>query len=280
VGQYSESLKRLEVAVGAVQGTLAKMSDNSAAIQSLIEAQKRLDEQIGKAIAGQGTLASGISSVTESQRQIEEQISTSATAQNQVISEIKNVAGRVTDSAAVTVAETKSATTSLAESLKQQITSSTSVTKEVVEKLASAIPAAAPWWQLPAQALGLTGPLGAAAVVITWLVAKRVGGRSWKTSGETGSGAAEVAPRPFQPDLTPRPGDTVTTAGHGPIRTVTVDSPAPPQISMPEVRFQSYETDRYARAHAQASAQVGRKFPNAVPYLESEREMIKQYLAS
>lgn len=72
----------------------------------------------------------------------------------------------------------------------------------------------------------------------------------------------------------------MTTTGHGPVKIVTVDSPAPPQLSIPEVRFQSYESDKYAKAHAQAAAQIGRKFPNAVPYLESEREMIKQYLAS
>lgn len=158
-----------------MQGTLAKMPDNSAAIQSLIESQKRLDEQIGKTISLQGTLASGIVSVQTS---------------------VGEVAGKVADSASATVAETKSATSSLAESLTQQITDSKSVTSSAIEKLASAIPAAAPWWQLPAQALGLTGPLGAAAVAITWLLAQRAG-RTWKTAEATGSGGAEVPPRPF-----------------------------------------------------------------------------------
>lgn len=177
VGEYSESLKRLEVAVGAVQGTLAKMPDNSAAIQCLIASQKRLDGQIGKAISLQSTLASGIVSVQTS---------------------VGEVAGRVADSASATMSETKSATTSLAESLTRRIDESKSVTTSAIQKLASAIPAAAPWWQLPAQALGLTGPLGAAAVAITWLIAKRAGSRSGKASGGTGSGAAEVAPHPFQ----------------------------------------------------------------------------------
>jgi len=169
VGQYSASLKRLEVAVGSVQVALAKMPDNSAAISSVIASQKRLDEQIRKSIESQTGIQAGLTTV----------------------------AGRVADSVAVT-SDTKSATTSLAEIVTRTIAKSESITTAAIKDLAAGIPAVAPWWLLPAQALGLTGPLGAAAVAITWLVSRRVG-RSGKTSGAVGSGATEVAPRPFLP---------------------------------------------------------------------------------
>ena len=169
VGQYADSLKRLESAVGIVQGTLAAMPDNSAAIKELIESQRKIDKQIAAASQVQDRIYAGVNGVQAQADRLSSQ----------------------------TINETKSATTSLAERLTQQITESKSVTKEVIKELASAIPAAAPWWQLPAQAIGLTGPFGAAAVVITWLLAKRAS-RSGKTSGGTGSGATEVAPHPFR----------------------------------------------------------------------------------
>lgn len=60
---------------------------------------------------------------------------------------------------------------------------------------------------------------------------------------------------------------------------VAVDSPPPPQRIITETQFAAYEKDTYAQAHAWAQQQLARKYPGSVDLLETEKQLIKQYLA-
>ncbi len=102
-------------------------------------------------------------------------------------------------------------------------------------------------------ALGLSGPLAAAVMVAGGLIGLRRGQRGAMSNRRPA--AAEVRP-------------------------VAVDSPPPPQQSVPETHYVSYETDSFAKAHQWACEQVARKYPGATELLHAQDSLIKQHLAA
>jgi hypothetical protein len=59
-----------------------------------------------------------------------------------------------------------------------------------------------------------------------------------------------------------------------------VDSPPPPQRTVPETHYVSVENDSFAKAHQWASEHVVRKYPGATEILQAQDSLIKQYLAA
>lgn len=112
-------------------------------------------------------------------------------------------------------------------------------------------------------ALGLSGPLAAAGLLAAAFarrsIRSRVGGQG-STTGE--------APAPDS-----------RTATFDAVR-VAVDSPAPPQRTVPETHYVSVEKDSFAKAHQWASEQVARKYPGATEVLQAQGSLIKQYMAA
>ena len=64
------------------------------------------------------------------------------------------------------------------------------------------------------------------------------------------------------------------------VRPIAVDSPPPPQRTVAETHFVSYETDSYSKAHQWASEQIARKYPGAAEILQAQDSLIKQHLAA
>lgn len=60
---------------------------------------------------------------------------------------------------------------------------------------------------------------------------------------------------------------------------VAVDSPPPPQRSVPETHYVPIEKDSFAKAHQWASEHVARKYPGATEVLQAQDSLIKQFLA-
>jgi len=100
-------------------------------------------------------------------------------------------------------------------------------------------------------ALGISGPLGAAVVVAGGLAGRRI-----KRRVSASQPAKDV------------------------VRPIAVDSPPPPQRTVAETHFVSYETDSYSKAHHWASEQIARKYPGATEILQAQDSLIKQHLAS
>jgi hypothetical protein len=86
----------------------------------------------------------------------------------------------------------------------------------------------------------------------------QVADRPWRATplNERGGGAREAQPVP-----------------------IVVDSPPPPQRTVPETHYVSYETDSFAKAHQWACEQVARKYPGASELLHAQESLIKQCLA-
>jgi hypothetical protein len=103
-------------------------------------------------------------------------------------------------------------------------------------------------------ALGLSGPLAAAVVVAGGLAGRRIKSRVKRRESRAGK-----------------------MFGSGPI---AVDSPPPPQPTVPETHYVSVEQDTFAKAHQWASEHVARKYPGATEILQALESLIKQYLAS
>ncbi len=61
---------------------------------------------------------------------------------------------------------------------------------------------------------------------------------------------------------------------------IVVDSPIPPQRSVPETHYVPIEKDTFAKAHQWASEHVARKYPGAAEILQALESLIKQYLAA
>jgi hypothetical protein len=112
------------------------------------------------------------------------------------------------------------------------------------------------WGKLVAGALGLSGPLAAAVVFAGGLAGRRLRKRGAR-SGEQGADALSLGSSP-----------------------VAVDSPPPPQRTVPETHFVSVERDSFAKAHQWASEHVARKYPGATEVLQAQDSLIKQFLAS
>lgn len=63
-----------------------------------------------------------------------------------------------------------------------------------------------------------------------------------------------------------------------PPRVVTVDAPPLPQVTQTDTRFVNVEKDTFAKAHAWAQEQLVRRYPGAVPSVETLNSLIQQYL--
>jgi hypothetical protein len=63
-------------------------------------------------------------------------------------------------------------------------------------------------------------------------------------------------------------------------RPVAVDSPPPPQQTVPETHYVPVEQDSFAKAHQWASEHVARKYPGATEVLQTQESLIKQFLAA
>jgi hypothetical protein len=61
---------------------------------------------------------------------------------------------------------------------------------------------------------------------------------------------------------------------------IPVDTPPPPQRTIPETHYVSVEKDSFAKAHQWACEQVARKYPGATEILQAQDSLIKQYLAA
>jgi hypothetical protein len=98
--------------------------------------------------------------------------------------------------------------------------------------------------KLAVGALGLSGPLALAVVIAGGLAGRRL--KKWRTV--------------TQP--------------------IAIDSPPPPQRSVPETHYVPVEQDTFAKAHQWASEHVARKYPGATEVLQALESLIKQYLAA
>jgi hypothetical protein len=112
-------------------------------------------------------------------------------------------------------------------------------------------------------ALGLSGPLAAAVIIAGGLAGRRLKSRVKSRESRAGNAVA-LDSRPSAPDFRPIP----------------VDSPPPPQRTVPETHYVSVEKDSFAKAHQWACEQVARKYPGATEILQTQDSLIKQYLAA
>jgi hypothetical protein len=109
-------------------------------------------------------------------------------------------------------------------------------------------------------AVGLSGPLAAAVIIASGLAGRRVKTRfGGDRKVETTSSEADQLERP---------------------RPIAVDSPPPPQRTIPETHYVSVEKDSFAKAHQWACEQVARKYPGATELLQAQDSLIKQHLAA
>ena len=60
---------------------------------------------------------------------------------------------------------------------------------------------------------------------------------------------------------------------------IAIDTPPPPQQTVPESHYVPVERDSFARAHQWAREQVARKYPGATEILSTLESLIKQQLA-
>lgn len=110
--------------------------------------------------------------------------------------------------------------------------------------------------KLLAGALGVSGPIGLAVILAGGLVGRRI----------TSQGSRVESPGPEQSQRTRT-------------RSIAVDTPPPPQQTVPETHFVPVEMDSFARAHQWACEQVVRKYPGATEVLSTLESLIKQQLA-
>jgi hypothetical protein len=110
-------------------------------------------------------------------------------------------------------------------------------------------------------ALGLSGPLAAAVIVAGGLFGRRLKSRVARLEKVLGPTANT---KPSTPSVTP----------------IAVDTPPPPQRTVPETHYVSVEKDSFAKAHQWASEHVARKYPGATEVLQAQDSLIKQFLAA
>jgi hypothetical protein len=116
-------------------------------------------------------------------------------------------------------------------------------------------------------ALGLSGPLATAVIIAGGLAGRRLRkhGATRRVPGmEHGGRSGLRAPSSMLPASQP----------------IAVDSPPPPQRTIPETHYVSVEKDSFAKAHQWACEQVARKYPGATEILQAQDSLIKQYLAA
>lgn len=110
-------------------------------------------------------------------------------------------------------------------------------------------------------ALGLSGPLAAAVIIAGGLFGRRVKSRISRLEAVVG----------------PTLNSQHSTLNPFPI---AVDSPPPPQRTVPETHYVPVEKDSFAKAHQWASEHVARKYPGATEVLQAQDSLIKQFLAA
>ena len=108
--------------------------------------------------------------------------------------------------------------------------------------------------------LGLSGPLAAAVILASGLAGRRL-----KSKVER---QATVSPS------LPTPNSTLPTTP------IAIDTPPPPQRTVPETHYVPIEKDTFAKAHQWASEHVARKYPGATEVLQTQDSLIKQFLAA
>lgn len=110
-------------------------------------------------------------------------------------------------------------------------------------------------------ALGLSGPIAAAVIIAGGLFGRRIKSRVKRLEAV------------IRPTLNSQP----STLNPFPI---AVDSPPPPQRTVPETHYVPVEKDSFAKAHQWASEHVARKYPGATEVLQAQDSLIKQFLAA
>jgi Trypsin-like peptidase domain len=108
-------------------------------------------------------------------------------------------------------------------------------------------------------ALGLSGPLAAAVIIAGGLFGRRL--KSRVTRLET----------VLAPTLNTKPST---------LNPIAIDTPPPPQRTVPETHYVPIEKDSFAKAHQWASEHVARKYPGATEVLQAQDSLIKQFLAA
>lgn len=111
-------------------------------------------------------------------------------------------------------------------------------------------------------ALGLSGPLAAAVIIAGGLFGRRIKSRVQRL--ESVIGISHSSKQRTGSDSRP----------------IAVDSPPPPQRTVPETHYVPVEQDSFAKAHQWASEHVARKYPGATEVLQTQDSLIKQYLAA
>jgi hypothetical protein len=146
----------------------------------------------------------------------------------------------------------------------------------IEERIASARPglfAGLSLGKVVAGALGLGGPLAVGVMAAGALAGRRV-----KSRAE--SRESRAVGRESRAGKGPRDsvgfGDNPTFD----IRPIAVDTPPPPQRTVPETHYVPVEKDSFARAHQWASEQVARKYPGATEVLQAQESLIRQHLAA
>jgi hypothetical protein len=110
-------------------------------------------------------------------------------------------------------------------------------------------------------ALGLSGPLAAAVIIAGGLFGRRIKSRIKRLEAVIGPTLNSQ-----HSTLNPIP--------------IAIDSPPPPQRTVPETHYVPVEKDSFAKAHQWASEHVARKYPGATEVLQAQDSLIKQFLAS
>jgi S1-C subfamily serine protease len=111
-------------------------------------------------------------------------------------------------------------------------------------------------------ALGLSGPLAAAVIIAGGLFGRRIKTRLSRLESVIG------IPKSISQRSTPE------------FQPIAVDSPPPPQRTVPETHYVPVEKDSFAKAHQWASEHVARKYPGATEVLQAQDSLIKQFLAA
>ncbi len=110
--------------------------------------------------------------------------------------------------------------------------------------------------------LGLSGPLAAAVLAAAGFVGLRLkAGTAQRTNAANPAQSTPAAPKSKS-------------------RPIAVDSPPPPQQTVPETHYVPVEQDSFAKAHQWASEHVARKYPGATEVLQTQESLIKQFLAA
>lgn len=117
--------------------------------------------------------------------------------------------------------------------------------------------------KLVAGTLGLSGP-----PALALMLAGRLAARRWRRrfAGPRGNSTATCR--------------EATQEASARIHPIPVDSPPPPQRTVPETHYVAIEKDSFAKAHQWASEHVARKYPGATEVLQTQDSLIKQYLSA